>query len=331
TMLEKTERIVKLTRMLCEILDPGLTETACRAALLCKADLLTNMVGEFPSLQGVMGGAYALHDGETPDVALAIQEHYMPKRAGAELPSSAAGALVGLADRLDTLAGCFGIGQIPTGAADPFGLRRLSLAVLGIITGRGYRLSLQEIIHKALALYGEKVNGGSATVQAVLAFIQARFVNDCLTKGMDAQAVDAVVAVSFDDVIDSLARIEAFTAIRSEEAFAVLAASYKRIGNIIKDNGETAVDKVYLREEAEQQLYATFLKVREKVQVLLAGHEYFAALKALLEMKQPVDRFFDDVMVMADDPIIRRNRLNLLTAIGALILQIGDISRMQEN
>jgi len=331
TMLEKTERIVKLTRMLCEILDPGLTETACRAALLCKADLLTNMVGEFPSLQGVMGGAYALHDGETPDVALAIQEHYMPKRAGAELPSSAAGALVGLADRLDTLAGCFGIGQIPTGAADPFGLRRLSLAVLGIITGRGYRLSLQEIIHKALALYGEKVNGGSATVQAVLAFIQARFVNDCLTKGMDAQAVEAVVTVSFDDVIDSLARIEAFTAIRSEEAFAVLAASYKRIGNIIKDNGETIVDKAYLREEAEQQLYATFLKVREKVQALLAGHEYFAALKALLEMKQPVDRFFDDVMVMADDPIIRRNRLNLLTAIGALILQIGDISRMQEN
>lgn len=331
TMLEKTDRIVKLTRMLCEILDPGLVETACRTAMLCKTDLLTNMVGEFPSLQGVMGGAYALQDGETPDVALAIREHYMPKRAGAELPSSAAGALVGLADRLDTLAGCFGIGQVPTGTADPFGLRRISLAVLNIVAGRGYRLSLQEIIHKALALYGEKVNGGSQTVQAVLAFIQARFVNDCVMKGLDAQAVDAVVSVSFDDVVDSLARIEAFTAIRSEEAFAVLAASYKRIGNIIKDNRETAVDTACFREEAEAKLYVAFLQVREQVQGLLAGREYLPALKALLALKQPVDSFFDDVMVMADDPVLRSNRLNLLTAIGELILQIGDISRMQEN
>lgn len=330
TMLEKTDRIVKLTRILCEILDPELVETACRTAMLCKTDLLTNMVGEFPSLQGVMGGAYALQDGESPDVALAIREHYMPKRAGADLPSSAAGALVGLADRLDTLAGCFGIGQVPTGTADPFGLRRISLAVLSIISGRGYRLSLQEIIHKALALYGEKVNGGFQTVQAVLTFIQARFVNDCVTKGMDAQAVDAVVSVSFDDVIDSLARIEAFTAIRSEEAFSVLAASYKRIGNIIKDNRETTVDKACFKEEAEAKLYAVFLQVREQVRDLLADREYLPALKALLALKQPVDSFFDDVMVMADDPLLRINRLNLLTAIGELILQIGDISRMQE-
>ena len=330
-MLEKTERIVKLTTILCEILNPSLTETACRAALLCKADLLTNMVGEFPSLQGIMGGAYALHDGESPDVALAIQEHYMPKRAGAELPTSAAGTLVGLADRLDTLAGCFGIGQVPTGTADPFGLRRISLAVLSIIVGRGYSLSLQEILHKALALYGEKVNSGSATVESVLAFIQGRFVNDCVLKGMDAQAVDAVVSVSFDDVIDNLARIEAFTAIRSEDAFAVLAASYKRISNIVKDNQETVVDKASFREEAEEQLYTIFLQVREEVQVLLAARDYFAALKTLLAMKQPVDKFFDDVMVMVDDPAIRRNRLNLLTSIGELILRIGDISRMQES
>ena len=331
TMLEKTERIVKLTRLLSEILDPALAETACRAAFLCKADLLTNMVGEFPSLQGVMGAAYALHGKETSAVALAIQEHYMPKRAGADLPSSAAGALVGLADRLDTIAGCFGIGQVPTGTADPFGLRRLSLAVLGIIAGRGYRLSLQEIIRKALALYGEKVNGSSLTVEAVQNFFQARFVNDCVMKGMDAQAVDAVVSVSFDDVIDSLARIEAFSAIRTEEAFAVLAAAYKRIGNIIKDNQETTVEVTCFNEEAEHSLHSTFIQVREKVQALLGKRDYQAALTALLEMKQPVDRFFAEVMVMADDPSIRRNRLNLLTAIGQMVLQIGDISRMQDS
>ena len=331
TMSEKTERIVKLTRMLSEILEPGLTETACRAALLCKADLLSNMVGEFPSLQGVMGAAYALHDGEAPEVAQAIQEHYMPKRAGAELPGAAVGALVGLADRLDTIAGCFGIGQIPTGTADPFGLRRLSLAVLSIIAGRGYRLSLQEIIRKALALYGGKVNGSSATVEAVMIFIQARFVNDCVTKAMDPQAVDAVVSVSFDDVIDTLARIDAFTAIRAEEAFALLAAAYKRIGNIIKDNDETTVDASCFAAAAEEKLYAVFLQVHEQVQALLARREYQAALKALLDLKQPVDMFFDEVMVMADDPVQRRNRLNLLTAIGQLVLQIGDISRMQES
>lgn len=330
TMLEKTERVIKLTRMLCEILNPGLSETACRAAMLSKTDLLTNMVGEFPSLQGNMGRAYALHDGETADVALAIQEHYMPKRAGAELPTSDAGAIVGLADRLDTLAGCFGIGQIPTGTADPFGLRRISLAILNIIAGKGYRLSLQEAVHKALALYGEKVNAGSATVQAVMSFVQGRFVNDCAAKGMDVQAVEAVVAVNFDDVKDCLDRIEAFSTIRSEEAFKVLAASYKRIRNILKDNRDTVIEAGLLKEMAEKNLHGAFLEVRQKVEAILAERDYLGALKALLGLKQPVDGFFDDVMVMTEDVNIRKNRLNLLTAIGELILQIGDISKMQE-
>jgi glycyl-tRNA synthetase beta chain len=330
TMLEKTERVIKLTKMLCEILNPDLSETACRAAMLCKTDLLTNMVGEFPSLQGNMGRAYALHDGETADVALAIQEHYMPKRAGAELPTSDAGAILGLADRLDTLAGCFGIGQVPTGTADPFGLRRISLAILNIIAGKGYRLSLQEVVHKALALYGEKVNAGSATVQAVMSFVQGRFVNDCAAKGMDIQAVEAVVVVNFDDVKDCLDRIEAFTVIRSEEAFNVLAASYKRIRNILKDNRDTNVDPHLLTEMAEKNLYEAFIEARRKVESILAERDYLGALKALLGLKQPVDEFFDDVMVMTDDVNIRKNRLNLLTAIGELILQIGDISKMQE-
>ena len=142
TVLEKNERLVKLVRILAEKVDPSLIEELGRAALLCKTDLLSDMVGEFPSLQGVMGCAYALHDGEKPNVALAIKEHYMPKRAGADIPSTDIGALLGLADRFDTLAGCFGIGQVPTGTADPFGLRRISLAILHIIEGKGYSISL---------------------------------------------------------------------------------------------------------------------------------------------------------------------------------------------
>lgn len=331
TMLEKSERLVKLTRSICEILRPDLADTACRAAALCKADLLTSMVGEFPSLQGIMGRSYALHDGEPEAVAQAIQEQYMPKRAGAELPGSDAGAILGLADRIDTIAGCFGIGQVPTGTADPFGLRRLSLAVLNIIAGKGYRLSLSEIVHKSLALYGGKVDAGGDTVQAILTFVLGRFVNDCAAKGMDPQAVEAVVSVGFDDVIDCLERIEAFRVIRSEDAFPVLAAAYKRIRNILKDNVDTEIAVSLLQAGAEQHLYDVFCTVRLSVEARLAERDYPGALKALLDLKPPVDRFFDDVMVMTEDLEIRRNRLNLLTAIGELILRIGDISKMQDN
>ncbi len=330
TMLEKTERIVKLTRNLAEILAPESLRDACRAAVLSKADLLTNMVGEFPSLQGVMGEAYAGLEGENRTVSLAIREQYMPKRAGAELPSSEAGALIGLADRLDTIAGCFGIGQIPTGTADPFGLRRLALAVLHIIADRGYAVSLQEIIYKALALYGDRVDGGSATVDSVLAFIKGRYSNDAVAKGCDAGAVEAVTSVVFDDVNDCSDRIAAFIAIGKEEAFNVLASSFKRIRNITRENASTEIDPAVFEKEAEIELHRLFVDISARMRALIADRQYLGALEVMLQMKQPVDTFFDEVMVMADDAAVRRNRLNLLTAIGELILQIGDISKMQQ-
>jgi glycyl-tRNA synthetase beta chain len=330
SMLEKTERIVKLTRILAEKLAPESVQDSCRAAVLSKADLLTNMVGEFPSLQGVMGEAYATLEGENKAVATAIREQYMPKRAGAELPATHVGAIVGLADRLDTIAGCFGIGQTPTGTADPFGLRRLSLAVLHIIKDRGYTLSLGEIIHKALALYGNKVDGSSTTVDGVLAFLKGRYVNDAIAKGCDAGAVEAVTSVTFNDVNDCSNRVDAFIAIKKEEAFDVLASSFKRIRNITKDNQTTHVDTALFEKEAESNLYGLFIDISTRMKALIAGKEYLRALEVMLEMKQPVDTFFNDVMVMAEDPAIRRNRLNLLTAIGELILQVGDISKMQQ-
>jgi glycyl-tRNA synthetase beta chain len=330
TMLEKTERIVKLTRILAEMLAPESIQDACRAAVLSKADLLTNMVGEFPSLQGTMGEAYAALEGENPTVVQAIREHYMPKRAGAELPKSDAGAIVGLADRMDTIAGCFGIGQTPTGTTDPFGLRRLALAILYIIEDRGYTLSLREIVHKALALYGDKVDGGSPTVDSILAFMKGRYVNNAVAKGLDAGAVEAVTSVAFDDVNDCADRIAAFINIRKEEAFDVLASSFKRIRNITRENLTTDVDPAVFEKEAESRLHQLFGDVATRMRTLIADRRYFEALQVMLQMKEPVDTFFDEVMVMADDAAVRRNRLNLLTAIGELILQVGDISKMQQ-
>lgn len=330
TMLDKSNRLIKLAALLCEKTGSEKTEQAGRAAFLCKADLISDMVGEFPSLQGVMGSAYAKNDNEEDEVALAIKEHYMPKRAGAELPSSELGAIVGLADRIDTIAGCFGIGQVPTGTADPFGLRRLSLAVLNIINSKGYSLSLQEIMHKALALYGDKVDGSGDTVDKICTFIQGRFANDCVAKGVNSGVVEAVTAVAFDDVRNALERIDALNEIKKEDAFPVLAASFKRIRNITKDTDSAKVDTALFCENAEKELYATFVEVESEIKGLLEKCDYLAALHVMLKMKKPVDTFFDDVMVMADDDKIRQNRLNMLNGIGQIILQIADISKIQE-
>jgi glycyl-tRNA synthetase beta chain len=331
TMLEKKDRLVKLVKTLADTIDPALADDGCRAAFLCKADLLSSMVGEFPTLQGVMGGAYALHDGETKDVAAAIIEHYMPKRAGADIPSTDIGAVLALADRLDTLAGCFGIGQVPTGTADPFGLRRISLAILHIIEGKGYILSLHELVHKALALYGNKVAGGNDTVAAVINFIKGRFANDCISRGWAADAVDAAVTVGFDDVNDCLLRLHAILQLRKEPALKVLAASYKRVKNIIKENRDTLVNVSLFEHQTEKNLYNLFLEVQEEMGGCIADKEYVKALEVMLRMKEPVDAFFEDVMVMVEDAAIRQNRLNLLTILGDLILQIGDISLLQES
>ncbi|MBT8334553.1 MAG: glycine--tRNA ligase subunit beta [Deltaproteobacteria bacterium] len=325
---EKTERIVKLTRLLCEGLNPDATDAACRAALLCKADLISDMVGEFPSLQGLMGGAYAAHDHESNAVSVAIKEHYMPLRAGSLLPSSPEGTLVGMADRIDTIAGCFGIGQQPTGTADPFGLRRLSLAVIHLIEKSGYVLSLKDIFQKALALYGERVNGSSDTVDMIMEFIKRRFINDCVRRGMDSRAVDAVTSVIFSDVNDCLERIEALSELRQDATFDVLAGSFKRIRNIVKDNRETAVDPTLFSEAAEEDLWSLFSEIKVVVEDRLENNDYRVSLRSMLALKDPVDRFFDDVMVMTDDERVRDNRLNILTSIGNLILAVGDISKM---
>lgn len=328
TMLEKSERLIALAGWLAEKLAPEDLAVVQRAARLCKVDLLTSMVGEFPSLQGDMGAEYAVCDGEPIEVARAIREHYLPKRAGAALPHSAPGAIVGLADRLDTMVGCFGIGQQPTGATDPFGLRRLSLALIHIVSDRGYCLSLREAIDKALSLYGDRVDAGTTTVETVLAFIKGRFVNDAVARGLDQGAVEAVSSLGFDDINDCRKKIDALIAIRHEQAFSVLAAAFKRIRNIIKGHHGGDIVPELLVEEAERRLAKVYGQVQGLVHPLLEKKEYKLALTEMLALKEPVDHFFDSVMVMADDEQVRINRLNLLVAIAGLFLRVGDISRM---
>lgn len=330
TMLEKTERVTILTGILAKTLEPSSEIHAVRAASLAKADLLTAMVNEFPSLQGVMGRDYAQLDNEPSEVATAILEHYLPVRAGGDLPIEKPGALVGMADRLDTITGCFGIGQVPTGTTDPFGLRRLALGLLHIIEEHGFALSLTAAIDAAFDLYGTKLTEEkSAAKSMIIDFIKGRFNNDLIGRGIPGSAVDAVTSVSFDDAVDCRAKIEALAAIREQPAFSVLAAAFKRVMNIVKGNTETEVNVTLLQEEAERSLYEVFEKVKKETGPFLQEKEYQKALEIILGMKEPVDNFFDKVMVMTEDPALQKNRLNLLTAISRLFLEIGDFSKMQ--
>ena len=329
TMLEKTARMEKLTAFLSQKLAPELQEQATRAARLAKADLVTGMVGEFPSLQGVMGKYYAQQEGEETEVATAIQEHYLPLRADSALPKTVCGALVSMADRLDTIAGCFGIGKVPTGTTDPYALRRHSLALLHIISGHSFSISLNECIDAALELYGDKLTAEkAATARAIHEFIKARYMNDLVAKGTAAEAVEAALATSFDDISDCRKRIDALIAISAQEAFTVLAGSFKRVINIIKDHANTTVEVELLLEEAEKNLHGVYLDVAATVTPLIAEKNYDRALQKILDMKEPVDNFFDTVMVMSEDEKIKENRLSLLTAIAHLFLQIGDFSKM---
>jgi glycyl-tRNA synthetase beta chain len=328
TMAEKSERMTKLAAFLAEQLAPDLLEEAKRAAQLAKADLLTEMVGEFPSLQGIIGRDYALLDGEKTAVAEAVHEHYQPVRAGGQLPLSLLGAVVGLADRMDTMVGCFAINERPTGNKDAFGQRRLALGLIHIIRHHQLHLSIKMLAEEAMQGYADTVTPAEDALEQLIAFIRLRFENDLIASGIKQEVVEAATSAGFDDLTDCLARVEALDSIRNQEEFAVLAGSFKRIRNITKGNQETAVDPALFAEEAEKQLFSTCTAVQEQVGPMIENRAYSEALAAMLTMKEPVDRFFDDVMVMDEDLAVRANRLNLLTGLGDLVRQVGDISRM---
>jgi glycyl-tRNA synthetase beta chain len=304
-----------------------------RAATLAKADLVTGMVGEFPELQGVMGREYARASGEPPEVALAIDEHYLPRGASDRLPTQDAGALVGLADRLDTLVGLFAIGKAPSGAADPFGLRRACLACIHLILGRGYRLSLSAALGEALKLLASKVKaGGTPVEQPVLDFFRGRL-RALWSEKHRADVVEAVLSVGFDDLVAAGRRLEALSQWVGRPDFVPLAVAFKRVVNIVQkqaaDVAPGEVNVALLQELAEQELHRSWQTVAAHVERSVQADDFAGALAQIASLKPPVDRFFDKVMVMAEDRALRENRVRLLTGIRKLFDRVADFARIQ--
>ena len=303
--------------------------TAERAARLAKADLVTEMVGEFPELQGTMGKYYALLDGEQPEIAAAIEQHYQPRFAGDKLPESPIATAVALADKLETLVGIWGIGLIPTGDKDPYALRRAALGVLRMLMNSP--LSIQDLLHTVAAQFPQGLLAEN-TVAEVADFMQARLAV-LLQNDYAHDTVAAVLAQRpdrLDDLADKLQAVESFK--KLPEA-AALAAANKRVQNLLKkaDAELGAVQKNLLQEDAERALFATTQALRPAVQEALAQHDFQAALTALAAIKPQVDAFFDGVMVMADDAAVKQNRLNLLNLLAGLMNAVADISLLENS
>lgn len=306
-----------------------------RAAQLCKADLVSDMVGEFADLQGTMGRYYALSDGEPSEVAVAIEEHYLPRFAGDILPSSASGAWLSMADRLDTITGIFGIGEIPSGSKDPFALRRAALGLLRIVIEQGIDLPLRPAITKSIALHHALSDQASHAEleSAVLDYILERLRAWYADQGIGAELVQAVLQTGIDEPLDIERRIKAVSAFTKLDQSSALAAANKRVRNLLAKQqlaADSEVKESLLSEPAEQTLAEQVASHRAMIQPMLADQHYEQALKTLAGLKEPVDAFFDDVMVIADDPAIQNNRLALLQQLEMLFGQIADISQLAQ-
>jgi len=328
TSFEKMERFRTLAEGLAAKLNPAVKAQTGRAAWLCKADLVTAMVGEFPEVQGIMGREYALLEGEDAAVAAAIAEHYLPTQAGGELPASDIGAFVSIADKLDTICGCFGVGLVPTGAADPYALRRATIGIISIILDRGCRLSLPELIGRSLELLTAKLTRPAEQVAAdVLEYFRARFIN-LLGNDYPGDAVDAAVSADFVDLADVRARIAALAEFETHPDFEPLAVAFKRVGNIIKEGTDAPIDPALFEDAAEGALYEAFSAVKSSVEERVAAGSWLDALIEIATLRGPVDAFFDRVMVMAEDQRVRTNRLALLTAISRMFSKIADFAKI---
>ncbi|MGI9222442.1 MAG: glycine--tRNA ligase subunit beta [Woeseiaceae bacterium] len=332
SLADKSVRIASLAGWVGGALkiDPS---NSVRAAELAKCDLITDMVGEFPDLQGTMGGYYAALDGENAEVATAISEQYHPRFAGDSLPSSVAGQLLALADRADTLAGVFAIGKKPTGNRDPFGLRRAALGVVRLLVECKLDLGLKELIAEAVNVQPAG-NFDSTEVQNELyIYISERLRRYFLDRDveLDTETFDAVLARQPSSLVDFERRLDAVQRFTGHEAASSLAAANKRIANILKqaeDTPESGVKEKLLEDGAETALWTALASARETVAPKLAEREYTAALDELATLREVVDKFFDDVMVMADDTAVRNNRLALLSELRALFLGVADISKL---
>ena len=329
TLKDKTDRIEQLAGEIAKQI--GADEAkAKRAGLLSKCDLMTNMVFEFTDTQGVMGMHYARHDGEDEEVAVALNEQYMPRFAGDELPKSLVASAVALADKFDTLTGIFGIGQAPKGSADPFALRRAALGALRIIVEKNLPLDLEDLVKKSAALFGDKLTNQNV-VADVVDFMLGRFRAWYQDEGIAVDVIQAVLARRPTRPADFDARVRAVSHFRTLDSAEALAAANKRVANILaKAEGNIgAIDVALCVEPAEQVLAQSVLSLAKEVQPLIAQGEYTAVLDKLAGLRQPVDNFFDNVMVNAEDAKLRQNRLAILNTLQGLFLQVADISLLQ--
>ncbi|MFB9137408.1 glycine--tRNA ligase subunit beta [Vibrio olivae] len=330
TIKDKTDRITELAGYIAEQIGADV-DLSKRAGLLAKCDLMTSMVFEFTDTQGVMGMHYARHDGENEQVALALNEQYMPRFAGDDLPSDGVSTAVAMADKLDTIVGIFGIGQAPKGS-DPFALRRASLGVLRIIVEYGYNLDLTDLIAKAKSLFGDRLTNDKVESD-VVEFMLGRFRAWYQDEGFSVDVIQAVLARHPTKPADFDQRVKAVSHFRELEAAESLAAANKRVGNILaKFDGELSadIDLALLQEDAEKALAENVEVMTEALEPAFATGNYQQALSKLADLREPVDAFFDNVMVMADDEALKKNRLTLLNNLRNLFLQIADISLLQK-
>jgi glycyl-tRNA synthetase beta chain len=330
TLADKTERVGNLAAYIAEILqaDIGL---ARRSALLAKTDLITNMVGEFANLQGIMGRYYALADNEPAEVAVALEEHYFPKQSGGPTPSGLIGQILALADKIDTLSGIFCAGLVPTGDKDPYALRRATLGILRILIENSIELDVISLLDKALVQFSHVFNL-TETREKIIDFIFDRLKGYCLDLGYNVDEFEAVLAVRPAEPLDFMLRIRAVQSFRQMPEAESLAAANKRIINILKKSEVSIPDTIGgLVEAAEKNLLAAAEAASAEIQPLLAGRHYALALSRLAQLRESVDAFFDNVMVNTEDETLRNSRLALLAMLSSQFLKIADISKLQSS
>ncbi|OUL56303.1 glycine--tRNA ligase subunit beta [Pseudoalteromonas ulvae] len=331
TLKDKSERIAQLSGFIAQTLNVDVAD-ATRAGLLSKTDLMTEMVMEFTDVQGVMGMHYARHDGESEAVALAQNEQYMPRFAGDNLPSSTISCAVALADKFDTLVGIFGIGQAPKGDKDPFALRRAAIGALRIMVEKELSLDVNDIIAKAISLFGDKLSNDKVA-EDVFEFLLGRFRSWYQDQGIEVDIIQAVLARRPSQPVDFDRRVKAVSHFRSLEQASALAAANKRVANILAKNDFTAADSInesLLIEDAEKALAAEVKRYQQELTEAIASGDYQAVLVSLADIREPVDVFFDNVMVMAEDEAVKQNRFTLLSELRSLFLQVADISVLQK-
>jgi glycyl-tRNA synthetase beta chain len=330
TQGERVQRVRAIAKGIAgtAFLNEKISGQADRAAMLAKADLVTDMVGEFPELQGIMGGYYAVHDGETPEVAQAIEDHYKPRFAGDALPRGDVGVAVALADKLETLVGLFGIGQLPTGDKDPFALRRHALGLIRMLVEKKVAIDLPQLVALAVPAFGALIVDPTTPL---LDFIYDRLAGSLREQGCTAQEVDAVLSLRPARLVEIDARLKAVRAFAGLPEAASLAAANKRVGNILKKvDGVVAakVDERLLTESAETALNDALNATKPRADAAFSQGDYTASLQALAALKSPVDAFFDGVMVNAEDPALRANRLGLLATLHAAMNRVADLSKL---